>query len=174
MPRSLTPKQQRFVDEYLVDLNGTQAALRAGYSTRTAASIAHENLTKPEVQTAIVEAQTARAQRVQVTADRVIEEIARIAFADIRNVLDWDEAGVRLKPSILLGEGAAACIAAISQTADGRLQVRLHDKLSALEKLIRYLALDTKAGPAPLAIPSSKSMDETMALLDELLADIEH
>jgi len=54
---NLTPKQQRFVEEYLIDLNATQAAIRAGYSEKTAYSVGHENLKKPEIQKAIEEAQ---------------------------------------------------------------------------------------------------------------------
>lgn len=68
----LTPKQQRFVDEYLIDLNATQAAIRAGYSPKTAHSIGAENLIKPEVQKAIEQAQQERQKRTLVTQDDVI------------------------------------------------------------------------------------------------------
>ena len=56
MATNLTPKQQRFVEEYLIDLNATQAAIRAGYSKHTAHSIGHENLSKPEIVAALAEA----------------------------------------------------------------------------------------------------------------------
>lgn len=71
----LTPKQQRFVDEYLIDLNATQAAIRAGYSEKTAYSIGHENLRKPEIQKAITEAQQKRAKRVELSQDYVVESV---------------------------------------------------------------------------------------------------
>lgn len=71
----LTAKQQRFVDEYLKDLNATQAALRAGYSEKTAYSVGHENLKKPEIQKAIQEAQNKRSERTEVTQDFVINTI---------------------------------------------------------------------------------------------------
>jgi phage terminase small subunit len=67
-----------FVQEYLVDLNATQAAIRAGYSAKTAALIAHENLTKPNIQEAIQKAQLERAKRLQRTADDVLADIRRI------------------------------------------------------------------------------------------------
>ncbi len=69
---SLTAKQARFVEEFLIDSNATQAAVRAGYSEKTAYSVGHENLKKPEVATAIQAAQTALSERLEVTADRVV------------------------------------------------------------------------------------------------------
>ena len=68
----LTPKQQRFVDEYLIDLNATQAAIRAGYSEKTAYSIGDENLKKPEIKKAVEQAQQERQKRTLVTQDDVI------------------------------------------------------------------------------------------------------
>ncbi len=79
----LTPKQARFVEEYGVDLNATQAAIRAGYSPRTAKVIASQNLTKLNIQAAIAEAQAARAKRTKVTGDAVVTELALIGFAEL-------------------------------------------------------------------------------------------
>ena len=79
---ALTPKQTRFVQEYLIDLNATQAAIRAGYSAKTAFAIGHENLSKPNIAAAITEAQAKRAERAEITADRVLEELGEIGFAD--------------------------------------------------------------------------------------------
>lgn len=77
----LTPLQQRFVDEYLVDLNGTQAAIRAGYSVVTAEQIAYQLLQKTSVWAAITAARKAQQERTQVTVDRVVGELALIALA---------------------------------------------------------------------------------------------
>jgi len=77
----LTPKQKRFCEEYIVDNNATQAAIRAKYSPRSAASIGHENLKKPKIQKYISRLKKARNLRTQVTADRVLEGLAKIAFA---------------------------------------------------------------------------------------------
>ena len=71
----MTEKQQRFVEEYLVDLNATQAAIRAGYSEKTAYSIGHENLTKPDVLAAVVKARAKQQERTQVDADWVVERL---------------------------------------------------------------------------------------------------
>ncbi len=68
----MTPKQTCFVQEYLIDLNATQAAIRAGYSEKTAYSVGHENLKKPEVAAAIQAAQTALSERLEITVDRVV------------------------------------------------------------------------------------------------------
>lgn len=73
--KQLTPKQEWFIREYLRDLNATQAAIRAGYSRRTARSIAQENLTKPDIQEAIQEAMVMREKRTEVTQDYVIEKL---------------------------------------------------------------------------------------------------
>jgi phage terminase small subunit len=72
---ALNPKQQRFVDEYLVDLNATQAAIRSGYSKKTAYSIGDELLKKPEVAARVQAAMDKRAERTEITADYVLTTI---------------------------------------------------------------------------------------------------
>lgn len=79
---ALTAKQQLFVKEYLVDLNATQAAIRAGYKEKTSRAIGAENLTKPNIQAAIEEAQNKRAERTEITADMVLQRWWDIATAD--------------------------------------------------------------------------------------------
>lgn len=73
----LTPKQSRFVDEYLIDLNATQAAIRAGYSKKTARQTAAENLSKPHIEEAIQERMNRRSERTHITADFVLNGIAK-------------------------------------------------------------------------------------------------
>lgn len=81
---NLTPKQQRFVEEYLIDLNATQAAIRAGYSEKTAKSVGHENLTKPDIAKAIQEAQESLSNKTQLTVDMVVQGLLKEAqdYAD--------------------------------------------------------------------------------------------
>lgn len=79
----LTAKQERFCTEYIIDLNATQAAIRAGYSSKTANRIASENLSKPDIQRKIQELQQERAERTEITQDRVLKELAGIGFAPI-------------------------------------------------------------------------------------------
>lgn len=86
---ALTAKQQRFVEEYLVDLNATQAAIRAGYSVKTARAAGSENLTKPDIAAAITSAQQERATRVEIEADRVLQEVYAIAMADTNGIVSF-------------------------------------------------------------------------------------
>lgn len=166
----LTPKQQRFVEEYLVDLNATQAATRAGYSAKTAYSIGDENLKKPEIAEAIKRAMDARSERTEITADRVLNELAKIGFSDIRKAVKWySQANIAAVDAdadteALAGEGAirfavanqvelvssddiddetAAAISEIGQSATGALKVKLHDKRAALVDIGRHLGMFT-------------------------------
>lgn len=84
----LTDKQQRFVDEYLIDLNATQAAIRAGYSEKTAAAIGAENLIKPNIQNAIQEAQAKRQEQTQIDAAYVLRRLVEIDQMDVLDIMD--------------------------------------------------------------------------------------
>jgi len=102
----MTPKQAAFVREYLIDLNATAAAKRAGYSARTAEWIGPRLVTQSHVAAEIAAAQHARAERTEVTADRVLKELARIAFFDIRKLYSDD--GTLKNPKDLDDDTAAA------------------------------------------------------------------
>jgi phage terminase small subunit len=95
MTKKLTPKQQRFIDEYLVDLNGAQAAIRAGYSRRTADRIAHETLRKPAVASAVAERMRARSEKVGADAEWVLRRLVAEAESDLADL--YDEVG-NLRP----------------------------------------------------------------------------
>ena len=85
---NLTPKQQRFVEEYLIDLNATQAAIRAGYSERTAQEIGSENLSKPMVAKAITEALVKRSEQTKIDADYVLRRLVEIDQMDVLDIMD--------------------------------------------------------------------------------------
>ena len=95
MKKKLTAKQQRFVEEYLCDLNATQAAARAGYSQRTAPKIGPENLQKPAIAAQIQNGLHLRARRTEVTADKVLKELAIIGFSDMADYLRFEENAFR-------------------------------------------------------------------------------
>src|SRR4051794_35597617 len=140
----LNDRQCRFVAEYLVDLNATQAAVRAGYSARTARTQAADLLTNPNIAAAIAEAQAARGRRTEVTADRVVLELARVAFGDPRRVMSWGPGGVRLRPSAELADEEAAIVAEVGETTTkegGSLRLKTVDKLGALRLLGQHLGL---------------------------------
>lgn len=147
-------KQTRFVEEYLVDLNATQAAVRAGYSPKTAYAQGQRLLKNVEVQTAITAGQAARSQRTEITQDRVLQELARIGFADVRNLFEWDEETATFIPSRDLTADQAAAIASVeaetTTTTDlktgerettVKLKLKTYDKLGALEKLGKHLGM---------------------------------
>ncbi len=85
---ALTEKQKRFVAEYLVDLNATQAAIRAGYSEKTAGSVGNENLKKPEIREALQKAIKDRESRTEITQDQVLGELRKVAFAKAADYTD--------------------------------------------------------------------------------------
>lgn len=87
---NLTPKQQRFVEEYLIDLNATQAAIRAGYSPRTANEQGAQNLAKLSVAEAIAEAQAEREERTKIDADYVLKRLVEIDQMDVLDIMDDD------------------------------------------------------------------------------------
>ena len=139
MPR-LTPKQACFVEEYLTDLNATQAAIRAGYSPKMAGRIGFQLLEKSGIQAAIQAAQRERSARTGVTADRVVQEIARVAFASLSDVMTWGPSGAQVRPDNEITPEAVAAIAEITETNFG-VKVKLHNKVAALEQLAKHVGL---------------------------------
>lgn len=148
----MTPKQARFVEEYLIDLNATQAAIRAGYSAKRADAIGHENLRKPEIATAIEEARKRLSERTGVTTERVVKELARIAFADVRDLFTWDKDHACYVPSRDLSDDEAAAVSSVKAktrhfTTDAgtetttELELKTYDKLGALDKLGKHLGM---------------------------------
>lgn len=102
---ALTPKQQRFIEEYLVDLNATQAAIRAGYSEKTAEAIGHENLRKPQIQERVSAAIQERAERTGITQERVVEELGKVAFQEASDASSSElKYSSKLKALELLGK----------------------------------------------------------------------
>ena len=102
------PKHQRFVDEYLIDLDARNAAIRAGYRPAAAHMTSHNILRRPEIAAAIAEAMAARARRTGVTVERVLREYARLAVADPRGLVSVGEAGVALRVAGALSDVADA------------------------------------------------------------------
>lgn len=136
----MTKKQKRFVEEYLIDLNATQAAIRAGYSPDTAGSIGAENLKKPEIKSRIDKAMAERSRRTGINQDRVLQELARIGFAKITDVVDPETAKILPDAS----EDDLACIQSIKIKPNEfgtEREVKLYDKKAALVDLGKHLGL---------------------------------
>lgn len=141
--KKLTDKEERFKNEYIVILNGTKAAITAGYSEKTARSIASENLSKPHIQEAIQEAIDKRSKRTEVTADRVIKELAKLAFTNLTDVIDTTGGVPKIKDLSGVKEEALAAISTFSEDDKGKRSIKMHDKTRALEMLGRHLKLFT-------------------------------
>jgi phage terminase small subunit len=161
---ALTDKQQRFVDEYLIDLNATQAAIRAGYSKKTAQVQSARLLSNVMVSQYLTQRRLALQGRTEITQDMVLRELAKIGFSDIRKVVRWGETmvqmvdgeegeaedmvpyhGLALIDSTEIDDNTAGAIAEVSQGRDG-LKVKLHDKKGALVDIGRHLGMFAAPG----------------------------
>jgi phage terminase small subunit len=134
---TLTPKQRIFVSEYLVDLNATQAAIRAGYSAKTASWIGPQLLVKTHVVAEIEKAMANREKRTLVTADAVVAELAKIGFA---NMQDYLQDGFSLQDIQKLTRDQAAAIQEITIDGD-KVRFKLADKRAALVDIGRHLGI---------------------------------
>jgi phage terminase small subunit len=145
----LTPKQQRFVNEYLIDLNATQAAIRTGYSSATAEVQGCRLLSNAKVAEVVQKAMQKRSERTEITADMVLSELGKIGFADVRKLFTSNG---NLVPVVELDDAAAACLSSIEVTTrkvrggdDDEVEqvskVRLWDKRAALVDIGKHLGM---------------------------------
>lgn len=164
--RQLSEQRQRFVDEYLIDLNGTQAAIRAGYSVKTAQEQASRLLSNVMVQEAISKKMAERSKRTGVNQDRVVLELAKIAFVRMTDVVD-SNGRIRSDAS----DDDLACIESVkykhSDTDSGysvEREVKIGSKLKALELLGKHLGmwndkLDVNV-TAPIVISGADALED--------------
>ena len=140
----LTAKQKLFCDEYLIDLNATQAAIRAGYSVDSAGDIGSENLKKPDIRARIEKAMAERSKRTGINAERVLIELAKIGLVNAVDVINFNEATVSEEAT---REDLAAVQSVKVKTMTGEngdmteREVKLYDKTKALELLGKHLGL---------------------------------
>lgn len=140
----MTPKQERFCQEYVIDCNGTQAAIRAGYSQHSANEIAAENLAKPNIRDRVAELQAKIAKKLEITAEKVLREIALLGFSNMQDYAEFSPDGVTLKESSELTREQMAAVSSVSETTTqhgGSVHFKLHDKRGSLELLGKNLAL---------------------------------
>ena len=140
----LTEKQRRFVDEYLIDLNATQAAIRAGYSVKTAKDIGCQNLAKLNIQQEISEKMAERSKRTGVNQDRIVLELAKIAFVNAADVIDSDDATIKAGATADDTAAIQSVKVKVIPTKEGEgveREIRLNDKLKALELLGKHLGM---------------------------------
>lgn len=155
----LSVRQRRFVEEYLLDCNASAAARRAGYSERAAHSRATSLMANPEIKRAIREAMDERSYRLKISADRVLLELARLAFSDIGRIIDWSGDALIVEPPGRLSPDDRAAISEIAVIpGDGprkfAVKVKMHDKQTALRLLARHLRLTGPHGIQTVESPS--------------------
>lgn len=148
-PRGLTARQQRFVEEYLIDLNATAAAGRAGYSDP---NFGRQLLTNPNVADAISAALEVRKKTAQHTADDVLKELAMLAFSDIGQIMDFGSESIRVRSAKDIPESARRALASlkVKRYLEGHgedakevemLEFKMIDKLQALVKYGQHLGM---------------------------------
>ncbi|QJP14814.1 terminase small subunit [Starkeya sp. ORNL1] len=144
--RNLTPKRRAFIDEYLVDRNGKQAAIRAGYSPNAAEQTASVLLRNHKVSSAIEAQISERSLRTRVDADRTLTELARIGFSDVRKLFTHDGKLKKLHELDADTAGAVASVKVVTRSlGDGEVEyvheIKMWDKNTALDKIAKHLGL---------------------------------
>ena len=169
----LTDKQKRFIDEYLIDMNATQAAIRAGYSERTAYRIGSELLQKTSVQEKLQERMHDREVRTEITQDKVLKELAAIAFSngsDFAKVItktginkrgeEVEYQDVELELTDKIPPEKKKAIAGIKMGKNG-IEVSTCDKVKALELLGRHLGMFNDKLEVKATVEADESWFET-------------
>jgi phage terminase small subunit len=144
----LTPKEENFCREYLIDCNATASYKRAGYAARSEGVTrkeSHQLLTRPHIQARLIELRSQQQERTQITADKVLTELSAIAFGNISDAIDFDNDGITLRSSEQLTRETIAAIAEVTivSNKDGiiKTSVKMHDKIQALTQLMKFLGL---------------------------------
>ncbi len=152
----MTAKQKRFCEEYLIDLNATQAAIRAGYAPASAADSGSNNMQNSEVSAYIKKCMAERSKRTGVTSDRVLEELAKVAFANTADLIDADGA---MKDNVTREDSAAIATIKVKTicSRDGEekvieREVRMADKIKALELCGKHVGMFGVGEDAPVPV----------------------
>ena len=139
-------RRQRFIDEYMIDFNATRAAIAAGYATKTAKDQASKLLSTPEVRDEVNRRKAEACEGLRISAERVLWEMAALGFSNIFNYVEVADGELRLKEMPAEMQGA---VSGIKVTKNG-VEIKLHDKLKALEFLAKYTGLTDKKNCTPV------------------------
>ena len=138
MAKKLNPKQKKFVEEYLIDLNATQAAVRAGYSRKTAIKIASENLAKPHIAEAIQRAIQERSERTEITQDEIVK--------DLQDLRDEARGAEQFAPAVRCDELLGKHLGMFKERVEHSGKIDLGDKPMALAAAVLNVKVDKKSG----------------------------
>lgn len=136
--KKLSPKQQRFVAEYMIDSNATQAAIRAGYSKRTADVKGSQLLGR--VRDEVTKRKIKLEAKLEISAEKILREYAKLAFSDMADYAEWEKGHATLKDSKTLTSDQTAAVMEVGSDARGT-KIKLHDKKGALDSLAKNLGL---------------------------------
>lgn len=154
---SLNAKQIRFCEEYLIDLNGSAAAIRAGYSKKSSRVIASELLDNPEVQTKIKELMDSRSEKTEIKAGEVLKEIHHSAMVDVTDAFDIKG---KVKPFSQMNPELRKSIASVKMNDYGEItEIKFNPKMKALELLGKHLGLFNEK----LEIKADESLESLLA-----------
>lgn len=153
----MTRKQKIFANEYLIDLNATQAAIRAGYSVESAGSLGSELLKKPEIRARVDKAMAERSKRTGINADRVLLELGKIAFVNAIDVINMNDATIKADADRDDTAAIASVKVKVIPGGDGdgvEREIRLADKLKALELCGKHLGMfkDSPDSAVPVTV----------------------
>ncbi len=156
----LTPKQKAFCQQYLIDLNGKQAAIRAGYSACTAEFQASRLLSLVKVQQFLQQLQAEARKRTDITKDEILAELANILRAKITDYLDFDGRKIKFKDFSALSKGQIKAVESIKETRHG-IELKIHGKAWTIERICKILGFD-----------SPQTFDVNLDRLDETTLDL--
>lgn len=162
-----TDKQKMFIDEYLIDLNATQSAIRAGYSPKTAHQIAHDMMGKPHIAEEIARRKAERSRRLGINQERVVEELAKIAFSRLTDIVDPSTGEIREDAT----EDDLACLESVKiktiPTKSGQgveREIKMTQKIKAIELLGKHLGMFSDKlkieGSLPVVIAGEDDLED--------------
>jgi len=137
--KKFTPRQEKFIEEYIMLDNATQAAKNAGYSEKTAYSQGQRLLKNVEIADEIAR-RRAELRKTSITPERIVREYLQLLNANMKDYVAWGPGGVKPHPSDTLTDEQAAAIAEVAETQSG-IKVRLHDKKGVLDSLARIAGM---------------------------------
>lgn len=164
--KKLTAKHKHFVDEYVIHKSATIAAKNSGFAEKTASQQGHRLLQDPLIKELIAEKLGKLSDKLEITAERVLQEYAKIAFANSDDYFEWSASSMSLVPSSDLTRDQKAAVSSIKETTTehgGSIELKLHDKQKALDALAKHLELfngDTGANDPDITIVFKRYDDE--------------
>lgn len=142
MAKKLTDKQEMFCREYMIDLNATQAAIRAGYSEKTSHSIGAENLTKPEILTYLTELKKKRADKVDIKAEDILRELKSWAYGDFTEVMEMSFTDIKELPIEIrrLITGFERTVSINGDSSTEKIKITFVDKKAAFDMINKHIS----------------------------------